>query len=83
MMSDIRLNIHEAKTDLSRHLDAMEEADRIILCNQNRPIAEVRLLPSEPTDRRQLGLAKGQIEVLDSFFEPLPDELLDSFEGVQ
>jgi len=82
-MPDIRLNIHEAKTHLSRHLNEMGVADRIILCNRNRPVAEVRLLPSESTVRRQLGLAKGQFELLDSFFEPLPEELLDSFEGVQ
>jgi len=82
-MSDIRLNIHEAKTHLSRHLHELGEADRIILCNRNRPVAEVRLLPSESTVRRRLGLAKGQMEVPDSFFEPLPDDLLDSFEGVR
>ncbi len=80
-MSDIKLNIHEAKTHLSRHLNEMSENDRIILCRRNLPVAEVRLLPVRR--QRQLGLAKGEFTVPGSFFEPLPDDLLDAFEGTR
>lgn len=81
-MSDIVLNIHEAKTNLSQYLNSMTRDDRIILCKRNRPIAEVRLLP-EATARkpRRLGLARGEFTVPDSFFEPLPPDVLDAFEG--
>ena len=79
-MSDIRLNIHEAKTHLSRHLNEMSENDRIVLCRRNLPVAEVRLLPVR-RQKRQLGLAQGEFTVPASFFEPLPEDLLDAFEG--
>ena len=79
-MSDIKLNIHEAKTHLSRHLNEMSENDRIILCRRNLPVAEIRLLPVR-RPKRQLGLAKGEFTVPRSFFDPLPDDLLDAFES--
>lgn len=77
----IKLNIHEAKTHLSRHLAELREDDVIVLCRRNVPIAEIRLLPQARTAPRPIGLAKGQIEVPPEFFEPLPEALLAGFEG--
>ena len=80
-MSVIRLNMHEAKTHLSRHVAKLKAGDRIILCRRNREIAEIRPI-AEPSDEpRSIGLGKGLAEIPDSFFEPLPDEILDRFEG--
>ncbi len=80
-MSTTRLNMHEAKTHLSEHISQLKEGDRIILCRRNRPVAEIRPL-SEPADEpRPIGLGKGLVEIPDSFFDPLPDEILDLFEG--
>ena len=75
-----RLNIHEAKTHLSRELARLKPDDRLILCNRNRPVAEIRSLRAPPTKRRRLGLARGEFTVPDAFFEPLPNQLLDAFE---
>ena len=77
----IRLNVHEAKTHLSRHLSALERGETIVLCKRNRPIAEIRALPARRREPRPLGLATGRIEVPDSFFEALPEDLADAFEG--
>lgn len=79
----IRLNIHEAKTHLSRHLARLTEGERILICKRNVPIAEIRALKQPRKDRRPVGLAKGRFEVPAEFFEPLPDDLLDAFEGRQ
>ena len=76
----ISLNIHEAKTHLSRYLNELSGDDRIVLCNRNRPVAEIRLLP-ENNSSRILDVAAGEFIVPESFFEPLDDELLDTFEG--
>ncbi|MCA9780638.1 MAG: type II toxin-antitoxin system Phd/YefM family antitoxin [Candidatus Eremiobacteraeota bacterium] len=76
-----RLNMHEAKTHLSRYLSELQEGDVIILCRRNQPIAEVRPLPRAEPNERPIGLGKGTMEMSDSFFEPLPDEMLDMFEG--
>lgn len=75
------LNIHEAKTHLSRVLAELEEGETLLLCRRNVPVAEVRKLASAPTEPRPVGLARGSFEVPPSFFEPLPDDILDAFEG--
>jgi len=80
-MSDIHLNIHEAKTHLSRHLHELLPEDRIILCNRNRPVAEVRLLPQASGDSRRLGVAKGEFIIPETFWDPLPEAVIDAFEG--
>ena len=77
----IRLNIHEAKTHLSRYLPMLEAGETIILCKRNVPIAEIRPIAPRRTKPRELGFLRGQFEVTDAFFEPLPDDVLDLFEG--
>ncbi len=80
-MSTTRINMHEAKTHLSEHITKLKAGDRIILCRRNRPVAEIRPI-QEPTDQpRPIGLGKGLAELPDSFFDPLPDEILNRFEG--
>jgi len=75
----IRLNIHEAKTHLSRYLPRLAKGETILLCKRNVPIAEIRPLPPPRTKKRPLGLAKGTFKVPKEFFDPLPDELLRAF----
>jgi len=77
----IKLNIHEAKTHLSEFLTRLEEGDTIILCKRNVPIAEIRALKPAMRAPRPLGLAKGKFKIPKSFFEPLPEEVLEEFEG--
>lgn len=77
----IRLNIHEAKTHLSRYLARLKKGETIILCKRNEPIAEIRPLPCSPTRRRPIGLAKGRLKISKGFFEPLPDGLLQAFQA--
>lgn len=82
-MTMIKLNIHEAKTHLSKYLAKLKAGERILLCKRNQPIAEITALPEPLTHARPIGLAKGRFSVPPSFFEPLPDTLLEAFEGTQ
>jgi antitoxin (DNA-binding transcriptional repressor) of toxin-antitoxin stability system len=77
----IRLNIHEAKTHLSRYLKKVLEGESVVLCLRNVPVAEIRALPAPRTEPRPIGLASGSFTVAPTFFEPLPDDVLDAFEG--
>lgn len=77
----IKLNIHEAKAHLSRYLAKVERGETITLCKRNVPVAEIRPLPARRKRCRPTGLAKGEFRVPESFFEPLPDELIESFRG--
>ena len=77
----IRLNLHEAKTHLSRHLRELAPGEVILICRRNVAIAEIRALPKRSEEPRPVGLARGELSVPDAFFEPLPDELVAAFEG--
>jgi len=77
----IRLNIHDAKTHLSRYLAKLKKGETIILCKRNEPIAEIRPLPTPLPRKRRVGLAKGQFVVPPQFFEPLPDAFTLAFQG--
>ena len=77
----IRLDMHEAKTHLSRYVTELREGETILLCRGNEPVAEIRALPRARTKPRPIGLARGQFTVPDSFFEPLPDHVIESFAG--
>ncbi len=77
----IRINVREAKTHLSRYLRRLEKGETILLCKRNVPVAEIRPLPRRPSKQRPIGLAKGLLTVPSSFFEPLPKDVLDAFEG--
>ena len=77
----IRLNIHEAKTHLSRYLGKLARGETILLCKRNIPIAEIRPLPPHRKAKRPIGLAKRKLKVPPDFFEPLPLELINEFHG--
>ena len=77
----IKLNIHEAKTHLSRYLARLKPGDTIQICKRNTPIAELRALPVTPRKPRPIGLAKGMITIHPGFFDPLPDDIIAAFEG--
>ena len=76
----IHLNIHEAKTHLSRYLARLKEGEVIVLCRRNVPIAEIRPLPKRGA-KRPIGLAKGEFKIPADFFEPLPEDFVEAFEG--
>ena len=77
----IKLNVHEAKTHLSRYLERLARGETILLCKRNIPIAEIRPLPRPRSSKRPIGLAKGKVKITAGFFEPLPSELIDAFRG--
>lgn len=76
----IRVNIAEAKTQLSRHLERVERGETIVLCRRNVPVAEIRPLSPQRSTPRPVGIDRG-MQVPEIFFDPLPDEVLDAFEG--
>jgi prevent-host-death family protein len=77
-----KLNVHEAKTHLSKYLDRVEAGETLILCRHNRPVAEVRPIQSgTKPQRRKFGIDEGKFRLGPEFFEPLPDDILRSFNG--
>lgn len=76
-MSEI-INVHEAKTHLSRLLDRAHIGEEIVLSKAGKPYA--RLVPLKPSAvKRQPGRLKGTLDP--AFFEPLPEDELAAWEG--
>ena len=74
-----QINVHEAKTHLSRWLERAHNGEEIIIAKNGRPYA--RLVPLESGGQRSLGFLRGTFEVPETFFEPLSDEELRLWEG--
>jgi prevent-host-death family protein len=76
----MEVNIHEAKTHLSRLLQRVAEGEEVTIARAGVPVA--KLVPVEVKKNvRPLGFARGEIWVADDFDAPLPDYLLAAFEG--
>ena len=70
------VNVHQAKTNLSRLLDRALAGEEVIIAKAGKPLA--RLVPVAETEPRRPGLAKGR--VTDAFFEPLPEDELAAWQ---
>jgi prevent-host-death family protein len=75
-----RVNTHEAKTHFSRLLRRVAAGEEITIANRGVPVA--RLVPVLPEKaQRVLGIFRGEFSVPDDFDAPLPDAVLELFEG--
>lgn len=74
-----QVNIHYAKTHLSKLVERAACGEEIIIARAGKPVA--RLAPISPAKHgRQFGAMKGQATVDDRFFEPLPEDELAAWE---
>jgi prevent-host-death family protein len=74
------VNIHTAKTHLSRLVNEVAAGREIVIAKAGKPVA--RLVPFEPRlEPRWPGLMKGKIWIADDFDDPLPEEILAAFRG--
>ena len=68
------VNVHEAKTHFSKLLEQAHQGEEIIVAKAGKPYARLMPLADAPRPRRPGRLG-------DAFFEPLPDEELDAWNG--
>ncbi len=74
------VNIHQARTQLSKLVERAEAGEDVVIARAGRPVARLtRLQPSAP--RLRLGLLKGKVQVRADFDAPLPDDVLDALLG--
>ena len=78
-MKHATVNMHEAKTGLSRLVERAEAGEEIIIARAGKPAA--KLVPFTARRPRRLGLLDGQFTIPDDFNAPLPESLLRAFEG--
>jgi prevent-host-death family protein len=66
------VNVHEAKTHLSRLIEEALAGEEIVIARGNEPVVRLVLVESA-RPQRALGWAKGQIQIADDFDAPLED----------
>lgn len=80
----ISQNINEIKTHFSSFIAKVRNGETVIVCKRNVPIAEIKPITALPTEKRPIGLAGKEypdFKISDSFFEPLPDDIVAAFNG--
>lgn len=73
------VNVHQAKTYLSRLLAQVEAGEDVIIARRGEPVARLVLFNSP--GRRAFGAMKDRIVIDDSFDDPLPEDELKAWEG--
>jgi len=73
------VGVHEAKTHLSKLIEAVEQGEEVIITRRGTEVA--RLVPGKPVGERRFGRYEGAFEIPDSFDDPLPAEIQAAFEG--
>jgi len=72
-----QVNVHEAKTHLSKLLQKVEAGEEVVIARAGKPVA--RLVPLTAPKPRVLGGDEGKVRIAPDFDAPLPDDLVDSF----
>lgn len=73
------VNVHDAKTHFSKLLRRVAAGEEIIIARAGEPIA--RLVPFEREASRRFGIDRGRLDIPEDFDAPLPEEVLEGFEG--
>jgi prevent-host-death family protein len=71
--------VHEAKTHLSRLLDAVAAGEEVLITRRGQPAA--RLVALRTGSPRAFGMDRGRLDVPEDFDAPLDAAVLDAFEG--
>jgi prevent-host-death family protein len=72
------VSVYNARAEFSRLIERALTGEEIVITRRGKPA--VRLVPvEEPRSRRKPGALKGKLELPDSFFDPLPDDIIEAF----
>ena len=75
------VNVHAAKTHFSSLLERVAAGEEIVIARAGKPIAMLTSLSSQVTAKRKLGRLNGRAVVPRDFDAPLPEGVIDAFEG--
>jgi prevent-host-death family protein len=75
------VSLQELQRDTGSLLDRVEAGEHLVVVRGGRPVAELRPVPASQPGPRPFGLCAGEFTVPDDFDDPLPEEILQGFEG--
>jgi len=77
----VQVSIDEIKQDLSAYLLRVEAGETLVIVKAGKPLAELRPVTSASKLLRPFGLCTGEFIVPDGFDAPLPENIIQKFEG--
>ena len=80
MRKTAKVSIYDAKTRLSELVERASRGDEVVITRHGRPVARLVAVARRQSPRR-LGTLRGKIRIAADFDSPLPDEVIDAFEG--
>lgn len=75
------ITVQDIERDPEAFVRRLEAGESLVVMRDESPVAEVRPLPARAAHLRPFGLCEGQFSVPSDFDHPLPDEVLNDFEG--
>ena len=77
----LTISADEMQRDLPTYLKLVQGGETVLITQADQPIAEVKRVPAPSREPRPFGLCEGEFVVPDDFDAPLPNDILDGFEG--
>ena len=76
-----QVSIDDIQRDLATYLQRVEAGETLVIVRAGKPVAEVKPVVPLVETLRPFGLCAGEFTVPDDFDAPLPEEILNAFEG--
>jgi prevent-host-death family protein len=77
----VQVSVEEIQQNLFAYLQRVEAGETVMIVRAGQPVAEVRPVIPRATTLRPFGLCAGEFTVPEDFDAPLPDDILNAFEG--
>jgi len=77
----IQVSVEEIQLEFSAYLKRVEAGETLVIMRAGQPVAEVKPVGADAKTLRPFGLCAGEFVVPDDFDAPLPEDLLNAFEG--
>ena len=77
----VQVSIEDIQRDLSTYLQRVEAGETLVIVRAGKPVAEVKPVVPRVETLRPFGLCVGEFTVPDDFDAPLPEDILNAFEG--
>jgi antitoxin (DNA-binding transcriptional repressor) of toxin-antitoxin stability system len=76
-----RVSVEEIQQDVSAFLERVEAGETLLIMRTGKPIAEIKPVVVPPEALRPFGLCAGEFTVPEDFDAPLPEDIINAFEG--
>ncbi len=77
----MRVSVEEIQQDVSAFLQRVEAGETLLIVRTGKPIAEIQPVAVPPEALRPFGLCAGEFTVPEDFDAPLPEDIINAFEG--